>query len=55
MLLSSSIYGSYLQVNGMLEGNGFGIIVRDFILYCVWLKVGFMLNEKLDLYLERKK
>ena len=55
MLLSSSIYGSYLQVNGMLEGKGFGILVRDFILYVVCLIVGFRLNEKLNQYLERKK
>lgn len=55
MLLSSSIYSSYLIVNGMLEGKGFGILVRDFILYVVCLIVGFRLNEKLDIYLERKK
>ena len=55
MLLSSSIYSSYLIVNGMLEGKGFGILVRDFILYVVCLIVGFRLNEKLNQYLERKK
>lgn len=55
MLLSSSTYISWLGVNGMLEGSGFGIRVRDFILYFVCLIAGFTLNEKLNQYLEQEK